>query len=253
MIIRALVLTIALGGFINIAQADNAMPFAGTLVAKTKYGYAELVDRLLAAVKANKMGVVARASATKGAKSIGITIPGNQVIMVFHPRFVVKMLKASVPAGIEAPLRYYITENADGSATLTYRTPSSMFAPYENSELNAMATELDGIFRAIASHRELDQHGVNMGPTWGSAWPSADPHVFSVVVVTSHTRIGWSPIVVVDERRIESPQTSEFTYWLIMLVRPKVDPGVGFPVVDEERRRVLSGDLPPRIATRLQG
>ena len=61
------------------------------------------------------------------------------------------MLAASVPAGIEAPLRFYIAENADGTATLTYRTPSSVFAPYGSSDLNAMAGELDTIFEKIAS------------------------------------------------------------------------------------------------------
>ena len=60
------------------------------------------------------------------------------------------MLKASVPAGIEAPLRFYLTENADGTATLTYRSPSAVFRPYASVELDAMAKELDTIFAAIA-------------------------------------------------------------------------------------------------------
>ena len=73
------------------------------------------------------------------------------VVMVFHPRFAVRMLEASVPAGIEAPLRFYITENADGTTTLTYREPSSVFAPYDNADLDAMAKELDAIFARIAA------------------------------------------------------------------------------------------------------
>jgi uncharacterized protein (DUF302 family) len=96
------------------------------------------------------MGLVARASATLGAKKLGITIPGNMVVMVYHPKFAVRMLDASVAAGIEAPIRYYITENSDGTATLTYRTPSSVFRPYEHPELDEMAKELDVIFEKIA-------------------------------------------------------------------------------------------------------
>ena len=62
------------------------------------------------------------------------------------------MLEASIPAGIEAPIRFYVTENADGTATLSYRTPSAVFAPYEDSagKLKAMAAELDVIFESIA-------------------------------------------------------------------------------------------------------
>ncbi len=133
------------------AAADNPTPFPGTHVIKTGYSYQALVEKLPEAVARNKMGVVARASATLGAKSIGVTIPGNMVVMVFHPRYAIRMLAASVPAGIEAPLRFYITEGADGNATLTYREPSSVFAPYENAELDAMARELDAIFARIAA------------------------------------------------------------------------------------------------------
>jgi uncharacterized protein (DUF302 family) len=111
-----------------------------------------MVKSLTAAIKANKMGLVAKASATVGAKRIGKTIPGNMVIMVYRPDFAVRMLEASVPAGIEAPIRFYITEDpASGTATLTYRTPSSVFNPYKNAALDKMAAELDAIFAKIAA------------------------------------------------------------------------------------------------------
>ena len=62
------------------------------------------------------------------------------------------MLKASVPAGIEAPIRFYITEDpASGKATLTYRTPSGVFGPYKNTDRVAMAKELDVIFAKIVA------------------------------------------------------------------------------------------------------
>lgn len=133
------------------ASAENPTPYPGTKVIKTARSYESLVQRLNDAVSGNKMGLVARASATAGAKSIGVTIPGNMVVMVYHPKFAVRMLKASVAAGIEAPIRYYITENDDGTATLTYRTPSSVFNPYKNPEIDEMAKELDVIFDKIAS------------------------------------------------------------------------------------------------------
>jgi uncharacterized protein (DUF302 family) len=85
------------------------------------------------------MGLVARASATMGANSIGKTIPGNMVVMVYRPDFAIRMLKASVPAGIEAPIRFYIT------------APSTVFNPYKNAALDEMAKELDTIFAKIAS------------------------------------------------------------------------------------------------------
>ncbi len=132
------------------AAGLGALP--GWSVTKTTHGYKALIKRLSAAVKANKMGLVTRASATLGAKSLGKTIPGNMVVGVYRPDFAVRMLGASIAAGIEAPIRFYITENDDGTATLSYKTPSAVFAPYADGgeKLTKMAEELDAIFAKIA-------------------------------------------------------------------------------------------------------
>jgi uncharacterized protein (DUF302 family) len=133
------------------AMAQKSAPYSDTKIVKTTHAYKTLVQRLGKAIAKNKMGLVNRASATLGAKRVlGLTIPGNMVIGVYHPRFAVRMLKASIPAGIEAPLRFYVTENADKTATLRYRTPSNIFAPYGSAALDVMARELDVIFAAIA-------------------------------------------------------------------------------------------------------
>lgn len=54
---------------------------------------------------------------------------------------------------IEAPIRFYVTEDEDGTATLSYKKPSPVFAPYiaeAGEELEAVAAELDEIFAGIA-------------------------------------------------------------------------------------------------------
>ncbi len=126
---------------------------AGWSVIDTGHGYKALIARLDAAVKANKMGLVTRASATLGARSLGKTIPGNMVVGVFRPDFAVRMLAASVAAGIEAPIRFYITANGDGTATLSYKKPSAAFAPYADggAALRELAAELDALFAKIAA------------------------------------------------------------------------------------------------------
>jgi uncharacterized protein (DUF302 family) len=143
-----------------IVLALSAVPAAADIAARpgwavhpTSHSYKELIERLNGAVKANKMGLVTRASATVGAASLGKTIPGNMVVGVYRPDFAIRMLAASVPAGIEAPIRFYITENPDGTATLSYKTPSAVFAPYADGgdKLKAMAQELDAIFAKIAA------------------------------------------------------------------------------------------------------
>lgn len=133
--------------FITPIHAES-LPGLQTLA--SPHDYATLVTQLEAAVAEHKMAVVAKASASQGAAARGVKIPGNAVIMVFRNDYAVRMLEASVPAGIEAPLRFYVTENSDGKASLSWRTPSAIFAPYGSAKLDAMADELDPVFAAIA-------------------------------------------------------------------------------------------------------
>lgn len=133
------------------ALAENPTPYPGTIVIRTGQPFAAFVERLRSSIDEHGMGIVAEACATCGAAKIGVTIPGNRVIMIYRPDFAVRMLEASEAAGIEAPLRLYVTENEDGSANLTYRQPSHVFAPYETPELDSIARELDGIVANVVA------------------------------------------------------------------------------------------------------
>ncbi len=115
------------------------------------HDFKTLVERLDKAVKDGGMFVVTRASASAGAKGRGLTIPGDMVVGVYRNDFAVRMLEASVPSGIEAPIRFHLYETADGKARLAYRTPSAVFGPYDGgAALKEMAAELDAIFAKIA-------------------------------------------------------------------------------------------------------
>lgn len=131
----------------SLTQAE--MPLPGTRTIPTTHSFEVLVSRVEKAVADHKMGLVSQASASRGAAARGVKIPGNAVLMVFRNDYAVRMLKASVPAGIEAPLRIYVTETPDGRASLTYREPSAVFAPYRSPALDEMARELDAVFRNI--------------------------------------------------------------------------------------------------------
>lgn len=137
-------------GLYLLAISSSALADPSTKTIDTPQRFEETVGRLEKAIVDNKMSLVSEASASKGAASRGIKIPGNTVLMVFRNDYAVRMLKASVPAGIEAPLRIYVTENANGSS-VTYRSPSATFAPYKNAELDALASELDPIFDKIVA------------------------------------------------------------------------------------------------------
>ena len=148
LILAALTSVFASAGFGNGVPARK-----GWVVQETAKSYGALISALKSAAKANGMGVVTQAGPTKAAANRGITIPGNRVIGVFNNDFAVRVLATSTAAMIEAPIRFYITENADGTATLSYKTPSHVFAPYMaegGDTLGLLAAELDARFAAIA-------------------------------------------------------------------------------------------------------
>ncbi|MEX0370355.1 MAG: DUF302 domain-containing protein [Tateyamaria sp.] len=136
----------------SVAQAEMTAR-EGWSVTSTDKSYEQLITDVKTAAKANKMGVVTQAGPTGAAKSRGITIPGNRVIGLFNNVYAVNILGLSTAAMIEAPVRVYVTENADGTATLSYKLPSTVFAPYVSeggAKLEELAAELDAIFAAIA-------------------------------------------------------------------------------------------------------
>jgi uncharacterized protein (DUF302 family) len=149
------VATALAAGFVLASVAANAeMPetLDGFAIHASDHSYSVLVERLDEAIEASPLAKLSAASATVGARSLGQEIPGNMVVHAFAPNFAIRMLEASIAAGYEAPLRFYITENDDGTATLSYKPASVVFAPYEagGEALKMLAAELEAIQDAIA-------------------------------------------------------------------------------------------------------
>lgn len=135
------------------ALAGDLQPQEGWAIYPSDKPYSDLVADTVSAVKDNGLIVVTQAGPTKAAASRGITIPGNRVIGAFNNDYAVRVLETSTAAMIEAPIRFYVTENKDGTATLSYKTPSYVFAPYvyEGGEpLMDIAQELDAKFQSVA-------------------------------------------------------------------------------------------------------
>lgn len=137
-----------------LAEVADMAPREGWRVIDTDLAPDALIERVLAAVPAEGMGVVTQAGPTAAARGRGVEIPENRVIGVFNNRYAVRILALSTAAMIEAPVRFYVAENADGTATLAWKTPGFVFAPYMaegGAGLAAAAAELDAVFEAIAA------------------------------------------------------------------------------------------------------
>jgi uncharacterized protein (DUF302 family) len=140
--ILALVL-IAGHSTVALAQGDK-------MVLTSKAPFARIAAALEQAIADQRMGLVCHANAQQGAQARGVKIPGNQVFLVFRNDFAVRLINADPRAAFEAPIRIYLYENRDGTATLTYAKPSALFQPYAHPEVAKVGAELDPIFEKIA-------------------------------------------------------------------------------------------------------
>lgn len=139
------------GGAAAQDVADMA-PRAGWVVLETDKSFEQLVKDTRAAAGEGGLAVVTMAGPTGAAARRGITIPGNRVLGLFNNDFAVRVLRLSTAAMIEAPIRVYVTENANGTASLSYKRPSGVLAPYvvDAPELEPIVIELDAAFDAVA-------------------------------------------------------------------------------------------------------
>jgi uncharacterized protein (DUF302 family) len=126
--LHALVL-VALCTTIGGILPSQAAAQEGRITVKSTAPFGRVAEALERAVTEAKMALVCHANAQRGAAARGVTIKGNQVLMVFRNDLAVQLLAADPAAGFEAPIRIYVYENADGTATVSYIPPSVVFAP----------------------------------------------------------------------------------------------------------------------------
>ncbi|MGB3290416.1 MAG: DUF302 domain-containing protein [Burkholderiaceae bacterium] len=112
-------LVLGLSSLMVAVQAPAASAAEGWKVIDTRQSYSELLEHLKEAVSESDLQVVFDVGPTEAAARRGIDIPGNRVIGVFNNEFAVDILNLNVPAMIEAPIRFYVTEGEHGQATLS--------------------------------------------------------------------------------------------------------------------------------------
>ncbi len=134
---------------IVIAGPAPAAPEEGRVSKVSTAPFGQVAQALQRAIADAGMALVCHADAQRGAAARGVSIKGNQVMMVFRNDFAVRLLAADPAAGFEAPLRIYLYENPDGTATVIYTPPTVVFARYRHPEVQKVAAELDPIFRSI--------------------------------------------------------------------------------------------------------
>jgi uncharacterized protein (DUF302 family) len=81
----------------------------------------------------------------------GYAISPARQILFFHPRYVVRMLQADPCALLEAPLKFVVLQQPDGSTAIRWFDPAAAFARYGNPALTELGKELADLCETIAA------------------------------------------------------------------------------------------------------
>jgi uncharacterized protein (DUF302 family) len=99
---------------------SSADPHLKTL--PSRYGVAETIDRVDAAVKAQGMTVFARVDHAGEAARVGLAMRPTQLLIFGNPRGGTPIMVARPTAAIDLPLKALAWEDEDGKVWLTYNT-----------------------------------------------------------------------------------------------------------------------------------
>lgn len=108
----------------------------------------EAIEKLLSAVEAENMRVVAHINGQANAAKIGKTVPADQILEIFRPDYAVRVWEACKAAGYDIPLRIHVYEEGDVTR-VACRMPTEVFSPYASDKLMTVGEELNGIFNNI--------------------------------------------------------------------------------------------------------
>ncbi|MCX7890804.1 MAG: DUF302 domain-containing protein [Burkholderiales bacterium] len=108
----------------------------------------EVVAKLVAAIAAAPLALVAHINGQANAAKRGIAVPADQILEVFRPDLAVRVWEADKRAGIEIPLRIHVYE-ADGRAVVAHRPPAEVFARYGNARLDEISRDLAPLFERV--------------------------------------------------------------------------------------------------------
>ena len=93
----------------------------GDLVEQTSaYGFDDTVQRLIKAVEAAGMTVLARIDHAAGARQVGMALPPTIVMLYGHPARGTPIMQAHPLAALDLPLRALIRETEDGKVMVAY-------------------------------------------------------------------------------------------------------------------------------------
>ena len=95
----------------------------GLIVRVSRHEPKETMDRLVAAVTARGVAVVARIDHAAAAAAVGLALPPTEVLVFGNPRAGTPLMQAAQTIGIDLPLKALVWRDASGATFVGYNDP----------------------------------------------------------------------------------------------------------------------------------
>jgi uncharacterized protein (DUF302 family) len=142
---------LTLAALISIA----APAISGELVLRpSKYGVAETLDRLVAALEAKGIKPAARIDHAAAAAATGMTLLPTQVLLFGNPKLGTPLMQANREVAIDLPMRVVAFEEAGGQVMIGYVAPAAIKTRHALSgvdpQIEMMGKALEDLVKAAA-------------------------------------------------------------------------------------------------------
>jgi uncharacterized protein (DUF302 family) len=120
------------------------------VVTSSAKGYSETVSALIEGIERRGLTVLARVDHGAGARSVGMELGDEEVVLFGNPRSGTPLMQADRRIGIELPLRMLIWREGD-DVMLGHGDPRELAEAYEVSEHRATLEQMVALLRELAS------------------------------------------------------------------------------------------------------
>ncbi|MEH2512280.1 uncharacterized protein (DUF302 family) [Nitrobacteraceae bacterium AZCC 1564] len=132
------------------------MEIEGLISAKSSFGSAETIERLLSSIEGRGLTVFARIDHAAGAEQAGLSLRPTTVIIFGNARGGTPIMQLVQTAGIDLPLKALVWQDDSGITWLSYNDPAWLaqrhgIDPSATPAVKGLSNALDAIARAATS------------------------------------------------------------------------------------------------------
>jgi uncharacterized protein (DUF302 family) len=110
----------------------------------------ETVERLVAALEARSVMVFARIPHSVGARSVGLSLPEQTVVIFGNPQVGTPLMQLDPTVGIELPLRILVWDD-HGTTRVSYRDPTSLAGDYALNDSGATLERMRHLLEELSA------------------------------------------------------------------------------------------------------